>query len=232
MSIHSMQSITCEECGHTQQFVIWETLNGDLNPDAKQLLLDGSLFNYKCEHCGYEANIIYNILYHDMSQNAMVFFVEDDNVDVAKEQIELARQATIKLNEPITSNLKIPNTRHRIVTSQNRLREKAIIFNAGLDDRVVEIVKLLCWVEIRKQFQDVRDDELYFLIKDDNYMVVAPSKGISCNVPKEMYKNAKRQFGTLLNLIGDNEYIVNNNFAGMLFMIFNDAHSEINTNMQ
>ena len=37
----------------------------------------------------------------------------------------------------------IPGYRKRIVTNQNALREKAIIFENELDDRVVELIKLL-----------------------------------------------------------------------------------------
>lgn len=58
----------------------------------------------------------------------------------------------------------IPGYRKRIVTNQNALREKAIIFENELDDRVVELIKLLYLLDVQDKFPEVNIVEGYFLV--------------------------------------------------------------------
>ena len=44
MSMERKETVTCPECGQEQDFIVWHSLNGDLDPEAKQRLLDGTLF--------------------------------------------------------------------------------------------------------------------------------------------------------------------------------------------
>ena len=44
MSKERIQKITCPECGQEIEMVIWDSLNGDLDPEAKAQLLNGTLF--------------------------------------------------------------------------------------------------------------------------------------------------------------------------------------------
>ena len=80
MSMERKETITCPECGHTQDFIIWQTLNGDLDPEAKQQLLDGTLFRFECNKCGHKSNVDYGILYHDMMHQAMIYYVDENSV--------------------------------------------------------------------------------------------------------------------------------------------------------
>jgi hypothetical protein len=222
MSIPHEHQIQCPSCGASNNFIIWETLNGDLDPKAKQDLLDGTLFTMTCSDCGEKTNISYEILYHDMKNHTMVFCVEPNHIKVVQEEMELMKQLH---SQPGGATPQI-KTRNRIVTSTNRLREKAIIFDANLDDRVIEIIKLLCWAEIKKTVDDVNEDELYFFIDNGKYQVIEPSRGIVCDIPLAMYDSNKMCFQPMLDLIGDDEYIIDHNFAGMLIMSFNSMRSD------
>lgn len=86
MSRKRIKKITYPKCGHTQDYILWQSLNGDLNPEAKQELLNGTLFRFNCKNCGYESNVDYTILYHDMMHNAMVYYVDEDSVEQTIEQ--------------------------------------------------------------------------------------------------------------------------------------------------
>ena len=63
---------------------------------------------------------------------------------------------------------------YRIVTSANQLVEKIQIFDAGKDDRVMELVKLLATDSILKNDPDKEFDELRFAVDDDgtNILVI------------------------------------------------------------
>lgn len=219
MSMTSTHKVTCPNCKHEQDFVIWNTLNTTIDPEAQQGLIDGSLFRFKCDECDQETNVYYDILYHDMKNHTMVYCVIPEMVEQAREYMILAQKQLEKPGAPM------PKTRNRIVTNVNRLREKAIIFNEKLDDRIVEIVKLLCWMEAAKTIKDVKEDDMYFnVLPDGGWIVEIVGQDMSCNVPKELYAQTATQFMPIFNALGDEEFIIDYNFAGTICMAFNDAH--------
>ena len=55
----------------------------------------------------------------------------------------------------------------RIVTSPNQLIEKIQIFDAGKDDRIMELVKLLVTDSLHENNPDKEFDELRFAVDDD-----------------------------------------------------------------
>ena len=61
------------------------------------------------------------------------------------------------------------------MTSANQLVEKIQIFDAGKDDRVMELVKLLATDSILKNDPDIEFDELRFAVDDDgtNILVIS-----------------------------------------------------------
>ena len=58
----------------------------------------------------------------------------------------------------------------RIVMSDNQFREKLFIFDAGLDDRIIEIYKVLILAIFQKdsgEESNYEQNELYFFTDDD-----------------------------------------------------------------
>lgn len=149
MSRPRRHEITCPVCGATGEFILWESLNNVLNPDEAQQLIDGSLFTYRCPHCGAKTDVVYPCLYHDMKEHAMVQLVDADSLDEAIRMLDKL-QADNMLAKMTTE----ANYRHRLVTSQNDLREKAMLFRDGLDDRAMEVLKLL----VLKQLAETETD--------------------------------------------------------------------------
>lgn len=209
MSMERKEILACPKCGHKQDFVIWQSLNGDIDPVAKQQLLDGELFNFKCEECGNVSNVDYPILYHDMTHEAMIYYVDDNSV-------EQAYQAMVGAENKI--GIEMSGYRRRIVTKQNSLREKAIIFDYGLDDRVIEIIKLIYHTNANDQVSDVKIDDVYFLVSDDKYLLAfIGDKPLSVEVPVSLYDDIKKDFSERFNLMGDKEPIIDYSWALKLF---------------
>lgn len=205
MSMEHKESITCPECGQKQDFIVWHSLNGDLDPEAKQRLLDGTLFHFKCDNCGHRSNVNYGMLYHDMTNQVMVYFVDEDSVE---ETLETMNDTEGKIGIPM------PEYRKRIVTDQNALREKAIIFDQKLDDRVIEIIKLIYYSNASKQVPDANIDAVYFLVADDKYILqFIGDKTLSAEVPVEMYEKIKSDFAERLENAGDKEALVDMHWA-------------------
>lgn len=190
MSRRCGKTICCPECGQENEIIIWQTLNGDINPEVKQQLLDGTLFRFVCTHCGYESEVDYSILYHDMTHQAMVWYVEED--DVARTQ-EMMTDAEDKTGE-------MSGYRMRIVTDQNTLREKAILFEHGLDDRVVEMIKLIYYVHITENYPDDDFTAVYCMPEEDKYILdFFGDRPLSVEVPVCVYDNIKREYAERLD---------------------------------
>jgi len=205
MSMERKETITCPECGHTQDFIIWQTLNGDLDPEAKQQLLDGTLFRFECNKCGHKSNVDYGILYHDMMHQAMIYYVDENSVEQA---IESMYGAEDKMG------IEMPGYRKRVVTDQNALREKAIIFEHELDDRVIEIIKLFYLANASKQFPEAKIKEVYFLVTDGKYILeFIGDRPLSAEVSTSMYDSIKTDFAERLESAGNKEPVINISWA-------------------
>ena len=65
----------------------------------------------------------------------------------------------------------------RIVTSPNQLVEKIQIFDAGKDDRIMELVKLLVTDSLHENNPDKEFDELRFAVDDGTNILIIINKG-------------------------------------------------------
>jgi hypothetical protein len=105
-------------------------VNTQKEPSAKKAIIDGSFFDYTCGTCGNKTRLIYNMLYIDPARRMMVCLVADGGLDAQAQMMSAAKD----LSYPEDFIL-------RVVHSANDLREKILIFDESLDDRIVEIAK-------------------------------------------------------------------------------------------
>ena len=117
----------------------------------------GELFAFKCKSCGQESNLFYPFLYHDMEHRFWIQIVinPEDDFEYAPNLLPVAYQ-TMK------------DYRSRLVSHLNDVKEKILIFEDSLDDRAVEIVKLLLRRNMMETENRVLDGPLRFydLAKD------------------------------------------------------------------
>lgn len=148
MSQRQSTTVACPECGHSQEFLIWPSLNVSLDPEEKPRLLNGELHRFTCGKCSAQTQVAYPLLYHDMDRKLMIHNIEE--ADRPEE-----------FSDGILGNV-IGEMRKsytfRYVHSRNELIEKIKIADAGLDDRVVEIFKIL----IRGQIQELAEGDFFF----------------------------------------------------------------------
>lgn len=164
MSMERKESVTCPKCGKVSDFIIWDSLNAEIDPDAQRQLIDGTIFHFTCPECGYKSNVNYGMLYHDMANRVMVHYVPEDAIDAT---IKTIYEVEEKMNE-IDKKLR-DGYRTRIVTSQNSLREKALIFKCGLDDRIIELGKLFLIAHAGQQHPDTEFSAVFFNENEGNY---------------------------------------------------------------
>lgn len=128
MSTQMTEEVSCPQCGAAVQTKLWPGIDAAGHPELKARLLDETLFDWKCPECGYAARFLYPCLYHDTEREFMVYLSPNGDgcsgeVDVKKEFPQLA------------------GLTKRVVSSPEELKEKILIFDSGLDDAAVELVK-------------------------------------------------------------------------------------------
>ena len=69
------------KCGKVSDFIIWESLNADIDPEAQVQLIDGTIFHFTCPECGHKSNVNYGMLYHDMTNRVIVHYVQEEAID-------------------------------------------------------------------------------------------------------------------------------------------------------
>ncbi|MCQ2513223.1 MAG: CpXC domain-containing protein [Lachnospiraceae bacterium] len=107
-----------------------------LDPDMKEKVRSGEAFRWTCPHCGNTANVNYTTLYHQMEGHVMIYLVFGDQ----EKAIEMM-QGFYRDNEGNIVDAD-EDYRNRVVGTMNEFREKLMILDAGLDDRIIELMKL------------------------------------------------------------------------------------------
>lgn len=124
----------------------------------KEKVLNQSIFLYTCPNCGETFRLNYPTLYHQMEDLIMIYLVPES---------ELEKTCEIFCEKNALADFHTEKYLNRVVTSPNQLVEKIQIFDAGKDDRIMELVKLLATDSILKNDPDKEFDELRFAVDDD-----------------------------------------------------------------
>lgn len=131
MSSELTKEVICPHCGKAVETRMWTSICAEISPDLRQKILDETLFDWKCPACGQELQLVYPCLYHDKGRRFMVYIAPGEE----------SRRSV----DGVTEFPQLAQVRKRTVTSLPELKEKILIFEAGLDDQAVELVKLaLC----------------------------------------------------------------------------------------
>jgi hypothetical protein len=121
--------VVCPACGRDHDVRLVQSINASVDVAEKQRLLAGDLDVLACE-CGRRTQLAANMLYSDPEHHVMVRVVpgaDDAAMAKAAAQFRAAGAAGIQ----------------RLVPSLNALVEKIKIFDAGLEDWAVEMIKVL-----------------------------------------------------------------------------------------
>ncbi len=130
----------CEQCGKVHQKAVYDGVDISREPQYRAKVMDASIFDFVCPSCGTVNGVIYPFLYHDPSRRFMVQLVDsgmkgDPFVDVFQGD-DAEDTAMRQVSEDMKSRYRM-----RTVRTPNDLMEKIAVFEAGYDDRIVELMK-------------------------------------------------------------------------------------------
>ena len=135
MSTEISKDIICPQCGESQKYRLFASINAKENPELKRRVLDETLFDWRCTRCNYFAAMAYSLLYTDPDAGYIICVTPAGEGSVTEPTQE------------------IQDFTKRSVRNLAELKEKILIFDAGFDDMAVELVKNALCTIIRKTYQ-------------------------------------------------------------------------------
>ncbi len=135
MSTEIEKDIICPQCGESQKYRLFASVNAKENPDLKRRVLSETLYDWRCKRCNYFAAMAYSFLYTDPDAGYMVC---------------VAPAGETSAMEPTQE---VQSYTKRMVKNLAELKEKILIFDIGYDDVAVELVKSALCATIAKTYQ-------------------------------------------------------------------------------
>lgn len=185
MSINLKQSVKCPKCSQMSDVTVWSSITVKDSPDLKSDLLSGKINMFKCPSCEHMALMPHPMLYHDEEKKLMISFSPTNDPVIKEQMFQNVRESSSKSGELE----KLEGYNLRFITEYNELLEKVLIFDNELNDKVIEVIKLMILSqEVDKseqrncRFGKICDDGLEFMIHD-----FIENQVYTSTVPKSSY---------------------------------------------
>ncbi len=149
----------CKYCGEQHTVNTYGCINVSLNPELKLQVLNGSLFLWECPHCGGKNLICSPLIYIDAKEQLIIILSKEN----------------LSIETPQDGDFAGFKTRQ--VHSAGALIELVKIFDAGLDDEVIDLCKQVTKMEMSQNSLELifvktegADNEIIFTYPKDGQM--------------------------------------------------------------
>lgn len=194
MAVKRKETIECPYCDHKQEFESYENIELSQDKDIRTKILNEELFSFTCEDCGKKAIIAFPCLFSDMDKKMLIWLIGDYTEDQkAALDDDLASSALSDAEKKFADDYQ-----KRIVGSINELKEKILIAEDDLDDRVVEVLKMLCINEVIDQLMHLTLQEVRYNKTEAGQkflvLVFAEKEPSMIEITMDMYNTVKDMF--------------------------------------
>lgn len=186
----------CPKCGQTHGITVYSGINIGENPELKALVKDGSLFVWECPSCGSRNLATFQTIYHDPKERILIWLLPEGSLPEGKVE-EIGRQIEASSDFP-------EGYVFRRVGDAGSLIEKVNIFDAGLDDTVVEMCKYVTKMEMAEKSGDNGILDIPFKF----YRTDGPDNDLEFSFPRDGKMQGVR---TGFNVYGDCAGIIRRN---------------------
>lgn len=167
MSKWSVEKITCPNCQKESDFRMWSSINTMLDPEMKEKVRTNEAFKFICPFCNEETNVEYTCLYHQMEDHVMIYYVTGDNIDEAISSMSYNfENQNVKDDFSDFFEDMAKEYQNRVVTTKFDFREKLMILDAGLNDKFIEIMKIMVLQMLSEQGDQNQIQEIYFYLNE------------------------------------------------------------------
>lgn len=191
----STQVLICPNCQTKTTFKKYDSINATLEPKLKEQLLTGELFTFTCPDCQTKATVLYDLLYTDVKQKLLIQYVADEkNLAQARQNISQALLAAHQLSD---QDLLADGYEIRYTADPGALREKIMLRDEKIDDRIVELMKYILLTQ-----QEIDYDQVLFERKAPGKLELVATKDdqIIANAPfsYDFYNELNKMFASHL----------------------------------
>jgi len=137
--------IACSRCGAEMEGVVVDSINAERFPELRAAVLDRSLHHLRCAQCGTRHALDKELLYVDFARAQWVTVFPVEELPRFAECEETARRAFAHAfvdTAPGFVRATAARFAVRVTFGLEGLREKLVCWDAGLDDRVLELLKI------------------------------------------------------------------------------------------
>lgn len=146
MSHFSHATIACPACGEPYAADVADSLHVSTRRDLREDILAGRFHRFACPGCGAAATVEKLLAYTDFERWHWLTVVPPAELPAAAEWRRFAQECFQKTMVERCPDLVrrsfAPRMLRRVVFGLASLREKLLCFDAGLDDRLLELLKL------------------------------------------------------------------------------------------
>lgn len=181
MSVRLKEKVTCPKCGFQYEVECAPGVNGAADPDLKEQLLTGNAFVRVCPSCGVTTRLVYPVMYQDPKKGFAIYFLPRTEKDRVERQGDM--QGLLEGED---------FARYRLVDDCLQLAEKIRLFDAGLDDRAMELFKAYTALSMMGKPEGgfVPDSMLYVDQTKDgrfSFLCVRDEENRQLTVPGDLY---------------------------------------------
>lgn len=145
MDFQKEQEVACPKCGKVHKIIVYERILAQSQPELKKKLLFSELFKFECEDCKTTMPLIYPCLYQDVEKGYMIWFAPASDGEIQ------GKIAAFNVESLLDDKYKKMNRQYklRMVTSVNGMLEKILIFDEDMDDRTIEVQKVMLAAQVQ-----------------------------------------------------------------------------------
>lgn len=180
---YTMEKLTCPQCGKEHELRKYTFINVTQKPKMKDDILKNKIFSFHCDGCGLSAPLTYPCIYWD-----------------SKKKFAMALDPAGELNG--NDAMELPATEkgwtRRTVDNINNFKEKIMIMDNQLDDRIIEMIKIDMLAELKDEMKDDTLMDILFDYSGNNlFMIVFFEKKGMGRIPLNLdaYRSADARYG-------------------------------------
>ena len=191
--------VICPKCGQKISATAYASINTDLAANVAETIISGERFNVKCPKCKNVIHLEYDLLYNDMKHNAMIWVIHPNQEDY-EEKISQIREFSPDFWDTT-----------RLVPDMDSLREKVACLEAGVDDRIIELCKILLEKEAADQHPEFHVESVFYTYQGEKQLVLlydADGKSLTCNLDPRLCSMFEGLYGKALEEMEKEPYPV------------------------
>ena len=137
-------TLTCPACQKLFSFTTHPAFDTGEDASIAEKVRTGEVFVGACPHCGHAEHYSYSFLYKERESHALLYYADNEE-DFRK------ACAIMTGRDPSVPWAGIADWSRRVVANRQVLLEKLLLLDLHLDDRVIEIMKVLAHSFLQKQ---------------------------------------------------------------------------------